>query len=148
MLLLNSTNFSYSLFEGIIYCMAAVFSEIDSQFPGFGILRLYQTCTALPADCSECSCPSILVTFENCIVFLFHFLQVQTLILFPWIGDKCFSIFDAVTNTLWVSHRINISKLPRMVYYNHRSLMILVNDAKYIHILPTFSTSSSPFILQ
>ena len=71
MLLLNSTNFSYSLFEGIIYCMAAVFSEIDSQFPGFGKLRLYQTCTALAlsADCTECSCPSILVTFENFIVF-------------------------------------------------------------------------------
>ena len=36
MLLLNFTTFRYSFFRGIIYCMAAVFSDIDDQFPGFG----------------------------------------------------------------------------------------------------------------
>ena len=30
----------------------------------------------------------------------------------------------------------------------HISLMILVNDAKYIHVLSIFSTSASPFTLQ
>ena len=35
-----------------------------------------------------------------------------------------------------------------MVYYNHSCLMILVNDTRYIHCLPIFSTSLSPFTLQ
>ena len=30
-----------------------------------------------------------------------------------------------------------------MVSYNHSSKIILVNDAKYIHVLPSFSTSSN-----
>ena len=35
-----------------------------------------------------------------------------------------------------------------MVSYNHSSKIILVDDAKYIYVLPSFSTSSSFFILQ
>ena len=35
-----------------------------------------------------------------------------------------------------------------MIYCNHSSLMILVNDAKYIHFYPIFSTFSNPFTLQ
>ena len=37
-----------------------------------------------------------------------------------------------------VYHRLNGYKLTGMVYYNRSFLMILVNDANYIHCLPIF----------
>ena len=110
---------------------------------------------------------------------------------FTEIGDKYSSIFDAVTQISWVCHRLNAFQLLRMAYYNQRSRIVLVNNAKYrsslqvcnfikkrlqhrcfpvifvkflrapfsqntsggcfwkyIHVLPIFSTSSSPFLLQ
>ena len=101
-----------------------------------------QTCTslALPADCPEDSSSSTVVIFDN---FLLSFFKGSNnfLFLFPEIGNKYSSIFDVVTHKTWVCHQLNAFKFSRMVHYNHRSLMILVNDAKYIY-LPIFSASS------
>ena len=47
----------------------------------------------------------------------------------PEMGDKYCSIFE-------------------MVYWNRISLMILVNDIKFIHLLPIFLTFSCPFAMQ
>ena len=78
--------------------------------------------------------------FDN---FLLSFFKGSNnfLFLFPEIGNKYSSIFDVVTHKAWVCHQVNAFKFSRMVHYNHRSLMILVNDAKYIY-LPIFSASS------
>ena len=103
---------------------------------------LLQTCTSLvlPADCPEDSSSSTVVIFDN---FLLSFFKGSnnSLFLFPEIGNKYSSIFDVVTHKAWVCHQVNAFKFSRMVHYNHRSLMILVNDAKYIY-LPIFSASS------
>ena len=56
---------------------------------------------------------------------------------------RCCSIYGSVTHKWWVYHRLNSFKLTGMVYSNRSSLIILVNDAKYIHFSPIFSTSQA-----
>ena len=65
-----------SLFRGIIFCMAAVFSDIDGQFQMFGkIFHLFHNCTALALadDCTKGSCSCILVMFNIFLIFNFLF---------------------------------------------------------------------------
>ena len=56
---------------------------------------------------------------------------------------KCCSIFDALAHKLWLYYQLNGFKLTGMVYYNHSSLFILANHAKYIHFYPTFQLSTA-----
>ena len=57
--------------------------------------------------------------------------------LFFWLFLKWCFIFGVVTHQWLVCYWLNGLKLSGMVYYNRWSLVILVNDAKYIHCLPT-----------
>ena len=100
MLLLNLTTFRYSFLREIIYCMALVLSDIDSQFPGFG-KYISSTCTALalPADCPEGSCSSTVVIFDTLFLFSSFLSSNNDFVLFPQIGDKCSSIFNVITHT-------------------------------------------------
>ena len=84
-----------------------------------------------------------LVIFNNFLVFKSHFFLFQTIVFFS--PDKySLFIFDIVLH-----YQLNAFKIPNMVQYNHRSLMMSVNDAKYIHLLPIFCTFQSQlFILQ
>ena len=45
---------------------------------------------------------------------------------------------DSLNHKWWVSYRLNDFKFTGMVYCNHPSLVIFVNDAKYIHFYSTF----------
>ena len=59
--------------------------------------------------------------------------------MFSFSLDKYFLlIFNVVLH-----YQLNAFKIPKMVYYNHISRMISVNDAKYIHLLPIFCTFQS-----
>ena len=86
--------------------------------------------------------------FNNFLVIYFPFSQVHTIIssFFLKLGVNIPPFFNAATLKSWVYHRLNVFKLPGTVYHNRSSQMILVNDANYIHVLPIFSTSLSPFI--
>ena len=91
------------------------------------------------------SCSSTLVVFWQLFSFLLSFFSSSNndfVFLFPEIGDKYFSIFISRGFTL---DQIPLNS-PRMDYFNHRSLMILVSDAKYIYLLPIFSYSWNNFI--
>ena len=103
------------------------------QFPGFGeyIFPQLHTWTALilSDDCTEGYCSSNTVIFDNFLVFNCPFSISNFLFLLP----KYFSIFDCCNH-----HRLNAFKTPRMAYYCQRSLIISVNDAKYIQLLPIF----------
>ena len=103
------------------------------------------------SDCTEDSGSSTLILFKNLLVFYFPFFQ------FPAIISSFFPELGYFSGNYWsvalfsVSQpgydQANIFKLTGMVYYNRSSLMILVSDAKYIHFLPIFPTSSNPFTL-
>ena len=98
----------------------------------------------LSADCTKGFCSSnIVVIFDNFLIFNFPFFKFQTLVFYSFFLNKYFSIFNVLTQTLWVYHRLSVFRIAKMVYYNHRSLMISVNDARYIHLLPIFSTFQS-----
>ena len=86
--------------------------------------------------------------FNNFLVIYFPFSQVHTIIssFFLKLGVNIPPFFNVATLKSWVYHRLNIFKLPGTVYHNRSSQLILVNDANYIHVLPIFSTSLSPFI--
>ena len=53
------------------------------------------------------------------------------------------SLFSGMPYSLFIFDVILHFKIPKMVQYNHRSLMISVNDAKHIHLLPIFRTFQS-----
>ena len=86
--------------------------------------------------------------FNNFLVIYFPFSQVHTIIssFFLKLGVNIPPFFNVATLKSWVYHRLNVFKLPGTVYHNRSSQLILVNDANYIHVLPIFSTSLSPFI--
>ena len=86
--------------------------------------------------------------FNNFLVIYFPFSQVHTIIssFFLKLRVNIPPFFNVATLKSWVYHRLNVFKLPGTVYHNRSSQMILVNDANYIHVLPIFSTSLSPFI--
>ena len=72
------------------------------------------------------------VIFNNFLVFSFSFFRFRTIIYFS-LDKYSLSIFDVV-----LYYQENAFKISKMVQYNHRSLMISVKDAKYIHLLPIF----------
>ena len=86
--------------------------------------------------------------FNNFLVIYFPFSQVHTIIssFFLKLRVNIPPFFNVATLKSWVYHRLNVFKLPGTVYHNRSSQLILVNDANYIHVLPIFSTSLSPFI--
>ena len=88
--------------------------------------------------------------FNNFLVIYFPFSQVHTIIssFFLKLGVNIPPFFNVATLKSWVYHRLNVFKLPGTVYHNRSSQLILVNDANYIHVLPIFSTSLSPFIFK
>ena len=91
------------------------------------------------------SCSPTLVVFWQRFSFSLSFFSCSNndfVFLFPEIGGKYFSIFISRGFTL---DQIPLN-CPRMVCFNHRSLMILVSDAKYIYLLPIFSYSWNNFI--
>ena len=106
------------------------------------------------SDSAEASGSSTLVGFENFLVFFFLFLNFQQK--FPHFFLVILVISPVTPEVLlhfrFPTHKRRIYqwafKLTVMVCYNHSSLMILVNDAKYIQFLLISSTSLSPFILQ
>ena len=80
--------------------------------------------------------PIYLVIFNNFLFFNFFF-QFGTIISFS-LDKYSLLIFDVLLH-----YQLNAFKIPKMVQYNHKSLMISVNDAKYIHHLPIFRISQS-----
>ena len=72
------------------------------------------------------------VIFNNFLVFSFSFFRFRTIIYLS-LDKYSLSIFDVV-----LYYQENAFKISKMVQYNHRSLMISVKDAKYIHLLPIF----------
>ena len=50
-------------------------------------------------------------------------------------------IFDVVLH-----YQLNVFKIPKMVQYNHRSPVISVNYAKYIHLILIFCTFQNVYI--
>ena len=86
--------------------------------------------------------------FNNFLVIYFPFSQVHTIIssFFLKLRVNIPPFFNVATLKSWVYHRLNVFKLPGTVYHNRSSQLILVSDANYIHVLPIFSTSLSPFI--
>ena len=72
------------------------------------------------------------VIFNNFLVFSFSFFRFRTITYFS-LDKYSLSIFDVV-----LYYQENAFKISKMVQYNHRSLMISVKDAKYIHLLPIF----------
>ena len=72
------------------------------------------------------------VIFNNFLVFSFSFFRFRAIIYFS-LDKYSLSIFDVV-----LYYQENAFKISKMVQYNHRSLMISVKDAKYIHLLPIF----------
>ena len=134
-------------------------------FPGFGPFPgkhfFYLHCSGSAcSDCNEGSGSSTLVVSENILVFYCPFFQFPTIIFLSFFLKlviyvptgryfvRCCSIFGVLIQKWCVYYRLNGSKLTSMVYYNRSTLMILVNNAKYIHFQPIFSTSMSPFTLQ
>ena len=75
---------------------------------------------------------------------IYHQLQTYiALVLSPWFTEGSCSIWNNNSSSSWISippfpfamlqpSRINAFKIPRMIYCNHRSLMISGNYAKYI----------------
>ena len=109
-----------------------------------------QTCTALvlSADCTESSCTSNIAIFDNFLVFNFPFFQFRTIIYSSFFLDKYSSIFDVVTYKSQVYHRLNPFKIPRMVYCNHRSLIISINDREHISTFKQRSNFQELFMFQ
>ena len=132
---LNVTAFRYCNLEFFVAGTHNLFSDIrcDGHFPVVGkyIHPQLQTCTALvlTVDFTEGSYSSNIVIFNNFLVFNFPFFKH-----FP-------VIIDVVLH-----YQLNAFKNPKLVYFNHRSLMISVNDAKYIYFLPIFRTFRSYYI--
>ena len=94
-----------------------------------------------------------LAGFEHCLIFYFTFCQFPTIIFSSFFLKLVISLviprvllhfrccdpsMVGLSSTKW----LNYHQLTGMVYSNHSSLMILVNDAKYIQCLPFFSTAS------
>ena len=77
-----------------------------------------------------------LVIFNNFLVFNFPFFNFEQYFPFPWIKYSLL-IFDVALH-----YQLNDFKIPKMVFYNNRSLMISFIDAKYIHIFRTFQSFS------
>ena len=120
------------------------------QFPG---KYISSTCTAC-SDYTESSGSSTLVV-SKFLVFYFYFSQFPTIISSSFFLKLV--IFLVIPRVLLHFRRrnpqvvglplSNIFQFFGMVYYNRSSLMILVNDAKYIQFLPIFPASSSSFTL-
>ena len=143
MLLLNLSTFRYLQFLQRDYLLHG--TSIDQiQMTSFQVLE-----NTFPLRALLWFCLLVLLDFLTTFqLFTFPFSQVHTIIssFFAEIGGKYSSIFNVATLKSWVYHRLNVFKLPGTVYHNRSSQMILVNDANYIHVLPIFSTSLSPFI--
>ena len=108
-----------------------------SHFSGFGKykcifpqLQIYTTLVP-SADCTEGSCSSNILISNNFLVFNFPFFLISIISFF--LGMYSLLVFDVVLH-----YQLNAFKIPKMVQYNHISLMISVNNAKYIHLLPIF----------
>ena len=107
------------------------------------------TCTAPvhPVECTEGSCSSDTVIYNNFLLFFyFLFSQVRSnnnfLFLLREIGDKYSSVFDVVTDKSWVFHRLKAFNLLGMVHHNRWHLMLVI-AVKYIHLVPVSSIFSS-----
>ena len=65
---------------------------------------------------------------------------------------KCCSIFGVLSQKCWVYYQLNVFTFTHMIFYNHSFQVILVNDAKYIYLYPTFqlrpASSHLAFTLQ
>ena len=120
----------------------------DGHFPGFGkyIFPELQTCTALvlSAEFTEGSCSSNRLIFNN-FLLTFLFLISNNNFLFP---IATLLIFDIVLH-----YQLNVFKISKTVYYNHRSIGLIQNDEfgqRWIANLPSSHLSYFPelFILQ
>ena len=78
--------------------------------------------------------------FNSFLVFNFPFFNFEQYLISFSLEKYSLLIFNVVLH-----FQLNASKIPKMVYYNNRSLMILVNDAKYIHRFPIFRRLSRAF---
>lgn len=76
---------------------------------------------------------SDLVIFGNFLVFSFSFSQVQAIIhsFFP----KVLLDFGVVTHRLLAYYRQNVFKITGVVHNNRNSLLVLDDDANYVHII-------------
>ena len=135
----------YKYASSIFRYLGTSFQVLVNKVP---LLELLQLCLFW---LYEGSSSYILVVFKNFLVFYFPFSTSShnnSAFLFSEISSNCCSIFGVITCKLWVYHGLNVFKLTVMVYCNRISLIILINDAKYIHILPIILTCLSPVILQ
>ena len=88
---------------------------------------------------------SIFWKISSFLRFFFSKSNTNLLLFFPETGNQWCSIFGAVTHKFWVYHRVNVFKLPAMVYYNRKALMVLINKAKYIHLSTHVFNFSDPY---
>lgn len=86
--------------------------------------------------------------YYNVLLSFFSSSSNNFLFLFSEVIDKCYSIFIVVTQKSWGNHRLNAFKFTEMAHSNRTLSMILLNYAKYVHILTFISTSLSPFTQQ
>ena len=138
MLLLHLITFRYSFQEDCLGTVP-VFSDIASQFPGkyissfrllwlnWGLWFIYSCNFWKPFGFFTYLFPKFKEKFPP---FSFKF------VISPVIPE---------IHKSWAYHRLNAFKLIGMIFCNRSTLIILLNDAKYIHFLPNFSTSSSTF---
>ena len=145
MLLLNFTIFRYSLFiKDYLAIYIPIFSDIVSQF-------LWFACSDF-TDASDSSSGfstffSLLLSFFS--ISINNFLNFSTETgSFSCNFSEVLLHFRFPTHRWWIYQWITTFKLTGMLYYNRSSLMILVNNAKYIQFLSILSTSSSSFTLQ
>ena len=118
--------------------MVAILSFIVSQFQSSGKYIPFTTCTdnllALLALIAQRALVP-LVIFENFLVFHFSFSQFKTVIASSFFLKMIIKVLlDFWCRNLQVM-------LESIQYCNHRSLIILYKESKYI--LPIFSTSAS-----
>lgn len=93
-------------------------------------------------------CIYLLQTFLNVFaqfsLSFFSRLNNNFVFIFLKIDKKCCSIFSIITYKLWAYHWLNAQKRTEMVDCNDTSLMIFVNDAKHIHLVPILLTCLIP----
>ena len=119
------------------------FLVLTNKFP----LILAYTALALLPDCTEGFSSSTIVICKNFGIFYFPFSQVSSnsfiisFSFFPELMISTPSISMLQIHKPWVPYQLPTFKLPTIIY--NRSLVISVNDAKYIHLLSIFLTLSN-----
>ena len=124
-----------------------VFKYCNGQFPDSGEYQFLNSRLALLWFCLLLIVPSALVNLIQVVIFdkflvidlTFFSISNNMLLGYSYQLTKNFLFVDKYFSIVTMHHQLNAFKIPRMVYCNHISLMISVNNVNYIHLLPIFS---------